>query len=66
MPGPGCQPSKLLVIKWIKVHGHSVWCRKWFSILVAVIYIFVGTMACIGAVRSIVLNAVNYSLFANL
>ncbi len=42
------------------------WCRKWFSILVAVIYIFVGAMACIGAVRSIILNAVNYSLFANL
>ncbi|BDA51000.1 GABA transporter 1 [Coccomyxa sp. Obi] len=39
---------------------------KWFSILVAVIYIIVGIMACIGAVRSIVLNAVNYSLFANL
>jgi hypothetical protein len=41
-------------------------CRMWFSVLVAVIYIIVGVMACIGAVRSIVLNAVNYSLFANL
>jgi hypothetical protein len=33
---------------------------------VAVVYIIIGIMACIGAIRQIVIDAVNYSLFANL
>ncbi|KAK9902210.1 hypothetical protein WJX75_007822 [Coccomyxa subellipsoidea] len=53
---------QFLWIKAYKPKGPAMW----FSVLVAVIYIIVGVMACIGAVRSIVLNAVNYSLFANL
>ena len=41
-------------------------CRKWFALLVAGIYTIIGIMAAIGAVRSIVNNAVTYHLFANL
>ena len=41
-------------------------CRKWFALLVAFIYTIIGIMAAIGAVRSIVSNAVTYHLFANL
>ena len=41
-------------------------CRKWFALLVALIYTLVGVMAAIGAIRSIVQNAVTYHIFANL
>lgn len=41
-------------------------CRKWFALLVAFIYTIIGIMAAIGAVRSIVENAVTYHIFANL
>jgi amino acid permease len=40
--------------------------KKWFALLVAGIYTIIGIMAAIGAVRSIVNNAVTYHLFANL
>lgn len=41
-------------------------CRKWFAVLVAALYTVIGVMAAIGAVRSIVMNAVTYHIFANL
>ena len=42
------------------------WCRKWFALIVAFAYTIVGIMAAIGAIRSIINNAVTYHIFANL
>ncbi|CAK0786011.1 hypothetical protein CVIRNUC_009224 [Coccomyxa viridis] len=40
--------------------------KKWFALIVAFAYTIVGIMAAIGAIRSIINNAVTYHIFANL
>ncbi|KAK9810303.1 hypothetical protein WJX72_008303 [[Myrmecia] bisecta] len=40
--------------------------RMWISLALACLYICVGSVAAVGAVRNIVVDSINYSLFANL